>query len=109
MERRIVRIWSAGDQLPDTVSFANEAYRHAEHTLEHIKTDATETINIGVVDAREETDLWRSHGVVFGEEELGLEHTTCLLCQYLSRNLRGLNSDLPSYGDCDGPSIVTSK
>jgi hypothetical protein len=65
---------------------ANEAHKCTEHTLQHIKTDAAEAIDVGVVDAREEANLWRGHGVVIGEEELSLEHTTYLLCQYLSRN-----------------------
>jgi len=65
---------------------ADEGHKCTEHTLQHIKTDAAEAIDVGVVDAREEADLGRGHGVVIGEEELGLEHTTYLLCQYLSRN-----------------------
>jgi hypothetical protein len=39
-------------------------------TLENIQADATKLINIRVEDLCQEPDLWRSHGVVIGQEEL---------------------------------------
>jgi hypothetical protein len=64
------------------LALINEPYERPKHTFEHVETDAAETIDVGVVDAREEADLGRGHRVVIWEEELGLEHTTCLPRQY---------------------------
>ena len=44
--------------------------------LQDIEADTAELVNVGVVDLSSEKDLGRSHGVVFGEEELAVEETT---------------------------------
>jgi hypothetical protein len=42
-------------------------------TLEDVKTDTAELIDIGMIDLGQEANLGRSHGVVVWEEELELE------------------------------------
>ena len=44
--------------------------------FEDVQTDTTELVHIGVVDLCAEKNLGRSHGVVFGKEELTVEKTT---------------------------------
>jgi hypothetical protein len=60
-----------------------------------------------VIDLGKETDLGRSHGVVVWEEELELEDAAYMLlvCNAVPPG----ELDSPSYGDCEGPSMVTSK
>jgi hypothetical protein len=43
-------------------------------TLEDVEANATQSVNVGVVNLGEEADLGRGHGVVVWEEELKLEH-----------------------------------
>jgi hypothetical protein len=43
-------------------------------TLENVETNATQSVDVGVVDLGEEADLGRGHGVVVWEEELELKH-----------------------------------
>jgi hypothetical protein len=43
--------------------------------LEYVKTDASKLINVGVEDLGKESDLWRCHGVVVGQEELKVKDT----------------------------------
>jgi hypothetical protein len=70
MDRRIVRICKAGDQLPASseVSQINYTQRlHKEtiqHTLQDVQTDTPQLVNIWVVDLCEKPDLRWSHGIV---------------------------------------------
>lgn len=84
MERRIVRICKAGDQLsvvqilsawwkPKTRFFSSVV---VVRTLQNIKTDATQLVNIGVEDFGQEADLGRDHWVVVRKEELEFERAT---------------------------------
>lgn len=45
-------------------------------TLQNIQADAAQTVDVGVVDLGEETDLGRRHGIVVREEQLKLEDAT---------------------------------
>jgi hypothetical protein len=47
------------------------------HTLQDIQTDATQTINVRVVDLCQETDFGRGHRIIVWKEELESEDTTC--------------------------------
>ena len=78
MERRIVRIWRAGDQLSVALVLAKISLRVGDasdktHTLQNIQTDATKLIDVWVEDLCEESNLGRRHRVVFREEEFELE------------------------------------
>ncbi len=46
-----------------------------ELTLQHVKADAPQFIDIWMVNLCQEADLWGGHRVVVGEEELELEDT----------------------------------
>lgn len=46
-------------------------------TLEHIETDTTQLVNVGMENLCEESNLGRSHGVVFRQEKLEFENTAC--------------------------------
>jgi hypothetical protein len=48
-----------------------------EHTLEHVKTDSTKLVDIGVVNLGEEANLRWSHRVVIWEKQLELENPAC--------------------------------
>lgn len=48
-------------------------------TLENVKTDAAQPIDVGVVDFGKEANLGRSHGIIVRQEELELKDTTCML------------------------------
>ena len=48
--------------------------------LEDIKADATELVNVRMVDLSSEENLGWNHGVFFGEEELEVEHTAFKWC-----------------------------
>jgi hypothetical protein len=78
MERRMVRIWRAGDQLPVGISKSFGNYMRICPTLQDIKADAAQPVDVWVVDFGEEADLGRSHGVVVGEEQLQLEDAACI-------------------------------
>lgn len=45
-------------------------------TLQHIKADAAELVDVGVVDLGEETDLGGRHWVIIWEEEFEVEDAT---------------------------------
>lgn len=45
--------------------------------LQYVKTDAAETVDVGVVDASEETYSGRAHGIVVWEEQFQLKNSTC--------------------------------
>ena len=107
MERRMVRICSAGDQLPDLVRCSQRVLAMIKLTLKDIEANAAQPVDVGVVDLSEEADLGRSHGVVVGQEEFKLEYAACICQSAAPKCLMRL--DLPSYGDCEGPSMVTSK
>lgn len=49
-------------------------------TLQNVKADTTQLVDIGVENLGEEANLWRSHGIVFGQEELQLENAACGSC-----------------------------
>jgi hypothetical protein len=73
MERRMVRICRAGDQLPMPVSYILHLAKAAMPTLQDVQANAAELVDVGVVDLGEETDFGRRHGVVVGKEQLELE------------------------------------
>ena len=45
-------------------------------TLQDIQADTSETVDVGVVDLSQESNLRRSHRIVFGQEQLKTEDTT---------------------------------
>jgi hypothetical protein len=106
MERRMVRIWRAGDQLP-YLSATSDGHSRGRLTLEHVEANAPQSVNVGVVDLGEKADLGRGHGVVVREEQLELEDAAWMMS--VPQERPSLAPDSPSYGDCEGPSIVTSK
>ena len=44
--------------------------------LEDVKANATELVDVGVVDLGPEEHLWRDHWVLVGQEELKVEHSS---------------------------------
>lgn len=46
-------------------------------TLEDIQADAAETVDVGVVDLGQETDLRRGHRIVVGKKQLETKDATC--------------------------------
>ena len=64
MERRIVRIWSAGDQLPKFLLALLNDRADLQRTLQYIQADAAELVNVWVVDFSKKPDLRRCHGIV---------------------------------------------
>ena len=58
-------------------------------TLQHIETDASQFIDVGVEDLGKEADLGRCHGVVVREKELKLEHAACDMSARLLQELEG--------------------
>ena len=68
IERSIVRIWSAGDQLPAMISVCNAGYWKGISTLEHIEANATELVDIWVVYLCEKPNLRWGHRVVVWEK-----------------------------------------
>lgn len=71
----MVRICSAGDQLSGGKRLASACNRndHMVPTLQHIKADAAQLINVRMEDLGEKSDLGRGHRIVVGEEEFELE------------------------------------
>jgi hypothetical protein len=67
MERRMVRIWRAGDQLP-YLSATSGGHSRGRLTLKHVEANAPQSVDVGVVDLGKEPDLGRGHGVVVWEE-----------------------------------------
>lgn len=54
-------------------------------TLQNIQTDATQFVNVGMVDLGKESNLWWGHRIVVWEKELELEYTACgCQCELLS-------------------------
>ena len=47
-------------------------------TLQHIKTNASKTVDVGVVDLGQEPNLRWRHGVVVRQEQLELEYAPCV-------------------------------
>lgn len=71
MDRRMVRIWRAGDQLPtqhESASISEWKSGRKYRTLQHIKADTAQLVDIGVVYLGQESDLGRGHGVVVWKE-----------------------------------------
>ena len=76
MDRRIVRICRAGDQLPARVSDHEEVRETSQRlTLENVQADTPQAIDVGVVNLGEEADLGWRHGIIVGQEELQPEHS----------------------------------
>ena len=76
-----IRGWSgSGEQetscLMDISTFEFEGI--ANPTLQHIQADATEPVDVGVIDLRQEADFGWGHGIVVWEEEFELEDTTLM-------------------------------
>lgn len=83
MERRIVRIWRAGDQL--SVNLSARLHRTARtiskgaclmRTFQNVKADTAKLVDVGVKYLGEEADLGRCHGIIIREEQLQLECAT---------------------------------
>ena len=84
MERRMVRICRAGDQLSKKPNVSKMASIEGEkgpclRTLQDIEADAAELVDVGVEDFGEEANLGGRHGVVFGEKQLELEDAACII------------------------------
>ena len=45
-------------------------------TLQHVQTDSSQLIDVGVVDLGEESDLGWRHGIVIWQEEFKLENAS---------------------------------
>lgn len=84
-------------------------------TFEDIKTDTSQLVNVGMVDLGQKSDLGWRHWVVVWQEELELEDTACpslVMVRTVSRprfDFALALVHMPSYGDCVGPWIMTSK
>ena len=61
-----------------TYSFDLESWRPL--VLEDIKADATELVDVWMVDLSSEENLWWDHRVFLGEEELKVKHTAFKRC-----------------------------
>ena len=89
----MVRIWRAGDQLSvtDLISLGESNHVSLGHTLQHVQAYPAQFVDVGVVDLSEESDLWRRHWIVVGEEEFKFEDATCNTFQHRrdSRDLAG--------------------
>jgi hypothetical protein len=103
----MVRICSAGDQLPEHVSRSLHTWSVGHLTLQNIEANAAQPVDVGVIDLGQEADLGGCHRVVVWQEKLEFENAAYVLS--VTERPRRMHSVLPSYGDCDGPSIVTSK
>lgn len=82
--------------------------RGIQRTLEDIQTDTAELVDIGVVNLGEESDLRWGHRIVVWQEELQLEDTAYVGVRIWS-TCGSFSCISPSYGDCVGPCIMTSK
>lgn len=78
----MVRIWRAGDQLSilerwmlDEAGIA-WGRREEKPTLQHIKANAAQLVDVGVKNLGQEANLGRNHRVVVREEEFELESAT---------------------------------
>jgi len=69
----MVRIWSAGDQLPIYLSCIHTEGLEWSLTLQNVKADTTELVDVGVVYFREKPNFGRSHWVVIWKEQLKLK------------------------------------
>jgi hypothetical protein len=52
------------------------SYHRTRHTLQDIQANTSKTVDVGVVDFGQESDLGRSHGIVFGQEQFKTEDST---------------------------------
>jgi hypothetical protein len=90
IDRRMVRICSAGDQLPvlrlatwntdKQMCFWDTGYRH---TLKDVETDTTELVDVWMVYLGQKPDLWWGHGIIVREEEFELKNTTCVAVRHV--------------------------
>lgn len=65
--------------------------RAGGRTLQDIQADTTKAVDVGMVDLRQETDLWGSHGIVIGKKEFQPEDATCSTeCWSLEKKNNGL-------------------
>ena len=93
-------------------------------TLQHVKADAPQLIDVWVVNLGEESDLGRRHWVVLGKEGLEVEHASCSAREDSTSHTSQTNAHEiagpehvgrsgrrgePSYGEPLGPSILTLK
>ena len=76
-------------------------------TLENIQTDTAKLVDIWVVDLGQETNPGWCHGIVVWKEEFELEDAPWRY-QYIANTAAFLLYS-PSYGDCVGPCMETSK
>lgn len=80
IERRIVRIWRAGDQLSVDLSaccpISGQMRDCHMRTFQDVETDAAKLVDVWVEDLGEKSNLGRCHGVVVREEQLQLECAT---------------------------------
>jgi hypothetical protein len=68
--------YGSGGQATSCLNLSAKTHTHNTQvrlTLEDIEADATQSVDVWVVDLGQEAHLGRGHGVVVGEEELKLE------------------------------------
>ena len=93
--------------MPIWISETTHLRLKVELTLQHVQTDPPQLVNVWVVDFGEKTDLGWSHGVIFWKEQFELENPPCSMLGS-SQTMRTMQV-VPSYGDCEGPCMLTSK
>lgn len=76
IESSIVRICSAGDQLPLQCENLCPSSKAGQLTLQNVQAYPTELVNIRMVYFGQEANLWGSHGIVVREKKLELEDST---------------------------------
>ena len=73
MDKRIVLICSAGDQLPVNISSEHRA-PEALRTFQDVEADSSQFVDIRVVYLCEESDFGWIHGIIIGEKQLQFEN-----------------------------------
>lgn len=73
--KRVVRIRRREERL-DTEQDRADLQRRRPLCLEHVQADPSQRVDVGVVDACQETRLGGSHGVIVGEVKLQFEDAT---------------------------------
>lgn len=75
--------------------------------LEDVKADSTESVNVGVVDLGQKADLRGAHWVVFGQEQLELEHATLVraLCGAVNGDIEVADVVLVGHSGDSGDGI----
>lgn len=92
----------------ENISMFDDSVPKWRGTFQNIQTYTPKLINVGVIYLRKESDLWWCHRIVIREEELELEDAPCHHSSADSQMGFERRSG-PSYGDCEGPCIITSK